>query len=73
MDDEYFTCANCHDTFKRGWSDAEAMDEMLDTFPPEHFAEDPSDPIERVCDDCYESIMARIRTEAPHLLRPEAR
>lgn len=67
-----FTCASCGGTFESDRTKAEAIDEMLDTLSPEHFAQDKS-PIEVVCDDCYDHILGRIRREAPELLRPEAR
>lgn len=60
-----FTCANCGKTFDRGWSDEEAAAEAEALLPG-------INPAERVavCDDCYETILARVRAEAPHLLGP---
>lgn len=68
-----FTCARCGGEFESDWTRAEAVDEMLDTMAPEHWAEHPGEPLEVVCDDCYDHILGRIRAEAPELLRPEAR
>lgn len=67
-----FTCANCGDEFESTWSREDAIDEMLDTLDPAHFTPDDG-PLLPVCDDCHALILGRIRREAPHLLRPEAR
>jgi hypothetical protein len=66
-------CASCGETFESEWSKYDAMDEYLDTFTAEHIADVAGDKMEVICDDCYDLIMARIRAEAPELLRPEAR
>lgn len=43
-----FTCALCHDTFDKGWSEEESQAELAETFPG--FKPDECD---LVCDDCY--------------------
>lgn len=52
MTDEY-TCAVCGETYKKGWSDEDAFEEYQETFPdvPEN------EPMEVVCDDCYQRMM----------------
>ena len=47
-----FTCASCHQTFEKAWTDEEAAEELEDTFG--NF--EPSD-CDVVCDDCYREMM----------------
>lgn len=70
-----FACASCGLEDESEWSPQDAMNEYLSTFAPEHVAERvaANDTMETICDECYQMIMARIREEAPELLRPEAR
>lgn len=48
--DEY-VCAVCRGTFKKGWTDEEAKDEL-----DEVFGLIPIDVCEIVCDDCYKNM-----------------
>ena len=63
---ETFTCASCHGTFEKGWSDEEAAAEAEEFFPGINV----TDPAEAgmVCDGCYQHIMGRARAEAPELI-----
>lgn len=63
-----YTCDNCSKTFDSDWSDDEAAAEAQENFP----GIDVTNPAEAglVCDDCYQSIMARARAEAPELIGP---
>ena len=65
---ETFTCASCHGTFDKGWTDEEAAAEAGEFFPGINV----TDPAEAgvVCDGCYQHIMARARAEAPELIGP---
>ena len=65
---ETFTCASCHGTFPKGWSDEEAAAEAEEFFPGINV----TDPEEAgmVCDGCYQHIMSRARAEAPELIGP---
>lgn len=67
---ETYQCANCGDIHDKTRSDAECWDEMLDNFPAQDLY---GEEIAVVCDDCYQAIMARVRAEAPELLREQAR
>jgi DNA-directed RNA polymerase subunit RPC12/RpoP len=49
---EYYTCAQCGETFAPGWGEDEAQQEMRDTFPGASAAE-----CDVVCVDCYQKIM----------------
>ena len=66
-----YECANCHGVFDRAdgeeWNDSKAWDEYLDTYVNHDGL------VVIICDDCYQAINARIRAEAPELLRPGAR
>lgn len=48
---ETYKCAACGETFSKGWSEAEAIDELNDNFPG--FTTDECD---IVCDDCYKKM-----------------
>lgn len=48
-----FTCAQCHETFARSWTDAEAMMECKAIF-----GDVPREDLVMVCDDCYQQLMA---------------
>jgi hypothetical protein len=63
---ETFTCDSCHETFDKGWSDAEAAAEAEELFP----GINPADPAEAgmVCDGCFRHIMGRAHAEAPELI-----
>lgn len=50
-----FTCTVCRGTFKKAWTDEEAVDELKSQFPKS----DPDDCV-LVCDDCFKRMM---RTE----------
>lgn len=52
---ETFTCDRCHQTFDKGWSDAEAEAEAV-----EQFGEYAKLPRAVVCDDCYRKMNAEI-------------
>jgi len=65
-----FECANCHAVYPKTRPDQECWDELLDSIPAENLA---GEEILTVCDDCYQGVMARVRAEAPHLLREEYR
>lgn len=47
-----FTCANCLETFDKGWTDEEASVEFAQNFPHGdiHYTD-------IVCDDCYNAVM----------------
>ena len=61
---EPYTCENCGGTFKKGWSDEEAMAEPEALFPPQDLEETGI-----VCDDCFHMIMAWAAVNMPeHLL-----
>lgn len=60
--DEY-QCARCGGTFEKGWSDEEAMDEMLDTWQGQ------SGDVVVICDDCFEQVMAWAKANHPEFLR----
>ena len=56
-----FTCANCGETFPKGWSDEEAAAEAEAIFTPAELAA-----TEVVCDDCFKLAMEalpRLRAE----------
>lgn len=69
MTNHEFTCANCGVTLMSEWSSDDAMQEYLETFTDEHVMAHSAEQMETICDDCYDRIMARIRAEAPKLLR----
>jgi hypothetical protein len=46
-----FTCAVCHGTFEKGWSDDEAKEELSNTFPGFD-----TDECDLVCDDCFKKM-----------------
>lgn len=50
---ETFTCAACHGTFPKGWSDEEALAESVDVFGVALPTEDQA----VICDDCYKQMM----------------
>jgi len=50
MSDTY-TCADCHMTFRKGWSDEEAKAEAAEVFP-----DVPLEGYAVVCDDCYKKM-----------------
>jgi DNA-directed RNA polymerase subunit RPC12/RpoP len=63
---EPYECADCHGVFEREISDAEAIAEMHGTWKPPPAGDD--DPA-IICDDCYQKLIIRVRTEAPEVLR----
>lgn len=65
-----YTCANCGETYEKTRPDSECWDELIETIPAELLKDEE---IVTICDDCYQPLMARLRAEAPHLLREEAR
>lgn len=62
---ETFKCAVCKDTFVKGRSDEEAMDEALDLYPPQDLAAG----YDEVCDDCFEKVKTWLHDEHPEGLR----
>ena len=46
-----YTCAACHQTYEKTWSDAEAMQESV-----ELFGVWPAEELEVVCDDCFKKM-----------------
>jgi DNA-directed RNA polymerase subunit RPC12/RpoP len=52
MDNQYYKCAHCGETFKKGWSDEEAEVELKENFP-----DLAGEPCLVVCDDCYTKFM----------------
>lgn len=57
---ETFTCARCHGTFPKGWTDEEAAAESLvewGSIPDEEQAV--------ICDVCYQELMAWMKRPAP--------
>ena len=64
---ESYTCERCGGTFKKGWSDEEAIAEATALFPAGHIAA-PEDQA-TVCDPCFQEIMAWAEANAPDLLR----
>jgi hypothetical protein len=65
-----YECANCGAVYPKTRPDSECWDELIDNFPPEQIE---GEEIVTICDDCYQLLMARIRAEAPELLREDAR
>ena len=51
-----YTCALCHEEFKKAWSDEEADAEYAAVFPKESANAESRDV---VCDDCYNIILGR--------------
>lgn len=58
--EDTFTCANCHQTFTKGWSDEEAQKEYIDS---SHYLVDESTDV--ICDDCYEKFTAWFNKSYP--------
>jgi len=56
--DDTFTCALCHETFDKAWSDEEALAESHDLWPQEHI--DGVD-MDVVCDDCHHGVLAWVQ------------
>lgn len=54
---ETYTCANCGNEFKKGWSDKEAKAELDEVFDV------PVEDCALVCDSCYRLIMAQLGTQ----------
>lgn len=50
-DESEFTCASCHQTFDKDWSDEEAAAEYGEVFP------DAVGAVDVVCDDCYNKMI----------------
>lgn len=50
-----FTCDLCKETFVKGWTDEEAMEEHSEIFP-ESFK--PKEEHACICDDCFNEFMA---------------
>lgn len=50
---ETFTCANCKGEFNKGRSDEEALAELEEDFP-----DDQDQPMEVICEDCYQQMTA---------------
>lgn len=65
-----FECARCHETFYGKRSAQECWDELLDTVSAQHLE---GEEFFYVCDPCYQFVMARVRAEAPEILREEYR
>ena len=63
MDQRYFICACCHDTFEKIRTDEEAMNETIQTFGE---AEIVGQDLSVVCDDCYHRM---VRAEQDHIAR----
>lgn len=55
MGEDTFTCANCKDTFGKGWSDEEAQAEYAENFTESAIR---GVEIDVVCDDCYKELTA---------------
>lgn len=53
-----FKCEQCGEVFEKAWSDAEAHLEQMANGFGDLMPEDRA----TVCDDCYEAIMARLRS-----------
>lgn len=51
MQNNQFTCALCHQTFDKGWSDEEAITELQANFDTTDIAD-----CDMVCDDCYKAM-----------------
>lgn len=52
LKDNQYECAHCHNVYEKGLTDAEADDELRNTFPDM----DKQD-CAIVCDDCYNKII----------------
>ena len=64
-----FTCAQCGGVFNKGWSDAEAEAEYHKIMMPEV---PPDEPVDEVCDDCYQQFMAWLKAHPEERFpRPE--
>src|SRR6266567_841058 len=48
MNDQTYTCAQCDQTFIKGWSDGEAIAELKSSYPGFDI-----DDCKMICDDCY--------------------
>ena len=55
-----FTCAKCNETFAKGWSDKEAMEELKDA--PHNI---PADELSVLCDDCFDEFQQWLSTLTP--------
>ena len=64
MTDTY-TCASCGETFEKGWSDEEALEESA-----EQWGDLPHDALAVVCDDCYQKMMGLPPEEETSTRRP---
>jgi hypothetical protein len=51
-----FTCTVCHETFEKGLSDSEAVEQYAEEFP-ECQGVVPLSETDLVCDDCYKKIL----------------
>jgi hypothetical protein len=56
-----YRCEQCEGEFEEGWSDEQAHQEAEAAFGRR--GDDPS--MAKVCDDCYQEIMTRIRPGQP--------
>lgn len=61
-----FECASCHGVFIQTRGTDEALAEMAATWQPPH---DGGDDLGIICEDCFQGLIARVRAEAPELLR----
>lgn len=53
--DNEYKCENCHQTFKKGWSDEEALQEFENEYTVKPDKITGGSVV--VCDDCYHEIM----------------
>ena len=63
-----YQCENCDGVFEKTRTDEEAIAEMRATWKPAPGDEE----LGVICDDCYQWLMARVRSEAPELLAAPA-
>lgn len=63
---ELYACANCGQEYEKTRTDEECWNELIDTMKPEVLKDEE---IVVICDDCYQLLMARVREEAPEMLR----
>lgn len=55
MTGDTFTCAHCHGTFEKDWTDEEAATEALEVWGPLG-----TDDQTIVCDDCYQAMTSEV-------------
>src|SRR6266567_9337423 len=71
MNDQTYTCAQCDQTFIKGWSDDEAIAELKSSHPGFDI-----DDCKMICDDCYKQrpksykeFRAKVRNDIAKVLR----